>query len=88
VSQPVNVDNPYFKILLWIVTGINFAALFFLAAVAFWGKEPPNKAQEALVEVSRYGFTTTLGALVGLLCGRATPDYVGPLPKQKKEKPR
>ena len=88
MSQLVNVDNPYFKILLWIVTGVNFSALFFLAAVAFWGKEPPNKAQEALVEVSRYGFTTTLGALVGLLCGRATPDYAGPLPKQKKEKPR
>lgn len=88
MSQPVNVENPYFKLLLWIITSVNFGTLFFLAAVAFWGKDPSNKAQEALVEVSRYGFTTTLGALVGLLCGRATPDYAGSLPKPKKEKPR
>lgn len=88
MSQPVNVENPYFKLLLWIVTSVNFGTLFFLAAVAFWGKESANKAQEALIEVSRYEFTTTLGALVGLLCGRATPDYTGPLPKQKKDKPR
>lgn len=82
--RPVAVSNPYFKLLVGTVTVINILALFCLAAVAFWGRESPNRAREALVEVSRYGFTTTLGAIVGLLGGRANPEYVGALPKVKK----
>jgi hypothetical protein len=82
-DRPIAVSNPLFHLLLWIVTGVCFATLALIACLAFWGSNPATDAQKNLMELCRYAFTTTLGALVGLLCGRgAAPDYLGQLPTQ------
>jgi len=80
-DRPIAVTNPLFKALLWIITGVCFTTLALMACVAFWGSNPLTEAQKSLTELCRYAFTTTLGAPVGLFCGRgAAPDYLGQLP--------
>jgi hypothetical protein len=79
--RPLAVTNPLFKLLLWFTLGICFASLVAVVALAFLAPDPMSKAQERALELSSYAFTTTLGAIVGLVGGRAAhPDYLGQLP--------
>ncbi len=79
--RPLAVSNPLFKLLLWFTLGICLASLVAVIALAFLAKDPMSKAQERALELSSYAFTTTLGAIVGLVGGRAAhPDYLGQLP--------
>ncbi len=60
-----------------IVAVFLFAVLSLgiLVALAFWGKEPPTQQQTKLGDLCHFIITTTIGALVGLLGGRAaSPD--------------
>jgi hypothetical protein len=79
--RPLAVSNPLFKLLLWFTLGICVASLVAVVTLAFLAKDPMSKAQERALELSSYAFTTTLGAIVGLVGGRAAhPDYLGQLP--------
>jgi hypothetical protein len=80
-QKPIAIIGPYFAVLVWIITSICFLSLVGIFCLALAAPDPLSKAQEVALETSKYAFTTTLGAIVGLLGGRAsTPNYVGELP--------
>ncbi len=79
-KRAVVVSNPLFKLLVILVGALCLVCLIVLAALASLAPEPMTKAQDHLMMASGWGFTTTLGALIGLLGGRAaSPDS---LPKR------
>lgn len=83
--RPLAYENPLFKLLLWLVFSICLVTLGTIIALAFIAGDPPTKVQERVLAICEYAFTTTLGALVGLLCGRgAAPDVVAQVPAGKK----
>jgi hypothetical protein len=60
---------------LGIVTAVNLTTLLLGAALGLFVGGTLNEAQKFTLEMCKYGLMTTLGALVGLLCGRlAGPD--------------
>ncbi len=85
-QKPVAVIGVHFTILVWIVTVFCFLSLLVIFVLALSASDPLSKAQEAALEISKYAFTTTLGAIVGLLGGRASkPDYLGDLPTRTRK---
>jgi hypothetical protein len=74
-ALPVITQNRMFTLLILIVTGAFVASLLGLAALAFFGKEPPTTMQIKFADVCVYICMVSIGALVGLLGGRAAaPD--------------
>jgi hypothetical protein len=85
-QKPIAVIGPYFAALVWIVTAVCFLSLIGIFCLALVASDPLSKAQEVALETTKYAFTTTLGAIVGLLGGRASrPDYLGELPTRSRK---
>ena len=76
-KQPIAVTNPLFKILLWIIDAVLFASLLGMGILAFFASDPQTDFQRQFAAMCDTGFKMTLGAIVGLLGGRAArPDRV------------
>jgi len=74
-ALPVITQNRLFAFLILIITGFAVASLVGLALLAFFGKEPPTALQSKFADVCVYVCMVSIGALVGLLGGRAAaPD--------------
>jgi hypothetical protein len=74
-ALPVITQNRLFAALIIIVTAFAFAALICLGVLALVSKEPPTVMQTRMAEVCDFIIKVSLGALVGLLGGRAAaPD--------------
>lgn len=74
-SRPIAIASPLFKLLLWIVVGVLFASLIGMGLLAFYGSETPTDFQRQFASMCDTAFKMTLGAVVGLLGGRAArPD--------------
>jgi hypothetical protein len=83
-ESPIAVRNPLFTVLLALVAAVCFGSLLVMALLAALAHEPPTEMQRSLMEACRWGFSSTLGALIGLLCGRAAgPDHLGRLPEDQ-----
>lgn len=75
VALPVITQNRMFVLLILIVTGSFAFSLIGLALLAILAREPPTEMQKRFGEVCVYIAMVTIGALVGLLGGRAAaPD--------------
>lgn len=74
-ALPVLTQNRLFAALVLIVTFFAFAALVLLGVLAIVSKDPPTAMQTRMAEVCDFIIKVSLGALVGLLGGRAAaPD--------------
>jgi hypothetical protein len=74
-ALPVITQNRMFVLLILIVTGAFAFSLVGLALLAILAREPPTEMQKRFGEVCVYIAMVTIGALVGLLGGRAAaPD--------------
>jgi hypothetical protein len=74
-ALPVITQNRMFVLLILIVTGAFVFSLVGLALLAILAHEPPTEMQKRFGEVCVYIAMVTIGALVGLLGGRAAaPD--------------
>jgi hypothetical protein len=73
-NRPKARSNPYFKLLIRIVTGVLVASLIGMAALAFLGHQPATDLEKELSSLCRMGFQMTLGAIIGLLGGKAGGD--------------
>jgi hypothetical protein len=75
--QLVAVSNPLFKLLLWIIVGVLFASLIGMGLLAFFAPQGQTDFQRQFAAMCDTGFKMTLGAIVGLVGGRAArPDRV------------
>ncbi len=75
--RAIAVSNPLFKLLLWIIVGVLFASLIGMALLAFLAPKEQTDFQRQFASMCDTGFKMTLGAIVGLLGGRAArPDRV------------
>ncbi|MFO0796505.1 MAG: hypothetical protein U0804_03450 [Gemmataceae bacterium] len=75
VALPVITQNRLFAGLVLIVTVAFMLSLVGLALLALFGKEPPTTLQSKFADACDFILKVTLGALVGLLGGRAAaPD--------------
>jgi hypothetical protein len=76
--KPIAVSNPLFKVLLWIIVGVLFASLLGMGLLAFLASKEQTEFQRQFASMCDTGFIKmTLGAIVGLLGGRAArPDRV------------
>jgi hypothetical protein len=76
-KHPVVVSNPLFRLLLVINAALCCVSLGIMLVLAISAADPMTKAQDRLLNVCEYVFTTTAGAFVGLLGGRvAGPDKI------------
>src|SRR5205085_10559333 len=76
-ALPVITQNRLFAFLILIVTAAFLLSLVGLALLAMFGKEPPTALQTKFADACDFTLKVTLGALVGLLGGRAAaPDRV------------
>lgn len=74
-ALPVITQNRMFAALIVIVTSFAFLALICLGVLALVSKDPPTTMQTRMAEVCDFIIKVSLGALVGLLGGRAAaPD--------------
>ena len=74
-ALPVITQNRMFAALILIVTVFAFSALLCLGVLALVSKDPPTTMQTRMAEVCDFIIKVSLGALVGLLGGRAAaPD--------------
>jgi len=74
-ALPVITQNRMFAALILIVTFFAFTALICLGVLALVSKDPPTAMQNRMAEVCDFIIKVSLGALVGLLGGRAAaPD--------------
>jgi hypothetical protein len=74
-ALPVITQNRLFILILGMVFFAFLLSVVGLAVLAIIGKEPPSKLQEQFANACDFTWKTTLGALVGLLGGRAAgPD--------------
>lgn len=74
-ALPVITQNRMFVLLILIVTGSFAFSLIGLAVLALFSPQPPTDMQKRFGEVCVYIAMVTIGALVGLLGGRAAaPD--------------
>lgn len=72
---PVITQNRLFTLLILIVTGAFLLSLIGLGLLASFGKDPPTALQTKFADACDFTLKVTLGALVGLLGGRAAaPD--------------
>lgn len=75
VALPVITQNRLFTLLILIVTAAFLISLIGLGLLALFGKEPPTTLQTKFADACDFTLKITLGALVGLLGGRAAaPD--------------
>ena len=75
--RAIAVSNPLFKVLLRIIVGVLFGSLIGMGALAFFGPNEETAFQRQFAAMCDTGFKMTLGAVVGLLGGRAAkPDRV------------
>lgn len=75
IALPVITQNRLFAFLIIIVTGFAVVSMLGLALLAFFGKDPPTALQSKFADVCVYVCMVSIGALVGLLGGRAAaPD--------------
>ena len=73
--MPVITHNRMFAGLILIVTMAFMFALLGLGVLAMFGHEPPTTHQTKFADACDFTLKVTLGALVGLLGGRAAaPD--------------
>lgn len=76
-SRSIAVSNPLFKVLLWIIVGVLFACLTGMGLLAFFAPHEQTDFQRQFASMCDTGFKMTLGAVVGLLGGRAArPDRI------------
>ncbi|MBY0458972.1 MAG: hypothetical protein K2V38_16670 [Gemmataceae bacterium] len=74
-ALPVVTQNRLFAGLILIVTLAFLLSLIGLGLLAILGKEPPTALQTKFADACDFTLKVTLGALVGLLGGRAAaPD--------------
>lgn len=74
-ALPIITQNRLFAALIIIVMLFAFAALICLGILALVSKDPPTAMQTRMAEVCDFIIKVSLGALVGLLGGRAAaPD--------------
>jgi hypothetical protein len=72
---PTITKNRLFAALIGLVSGFALLGFLGLVLLAFFGKEPPTQPQSRLADVCYFVITASIGALVGLLGGRAAaPD--------------
>jgi hypothetical protein len=72
---PVAVSNPLFNLLLCIVVGICLLSFAGACALAFAVSDQGTEFQRQFASMCDMGWKLTLGAVVGLLGGRAAkPD--------------
>ena len=75
--KAIAVSNPLFKVLICIVFGVLCASMVGMAMLAFFASKEQTDFQRQFAAMCDTGFNMTLGAIVGLLGGRAaTPDRV------------
>ncbi|MBV9122054.1 MAG: hypothetical protein JO112_01680 [Planctomycetes bacterium] len=70
-ARPVTVLNPMFRLLLAINGAIFLLTFGTLVLLSCLAGEPLTKAQGVLLQVSEYLCTTTAGAFIGMLGGKA-----------------
>ncbi|MBN9121799.1 MAG: hypothetical protein J0I06_22105 [Planctomycetes bacterium] len=74
-AYPVLTKNRMFAGLVCGVLVFALLAFLTLISLAFFGKDPPTQLQSRLADVCYFVITATIGALVGLVGGRAAaPD--------------
>jgi hypothetical protein len=74
-ALPVITQNRLFAALILIVTAAFLLSLVGLGTLAAFGKDPPTTLQTKFADACDFTLKVTLGALVGLLGGRAAaPD--------------
>lgn len=74
-ALPVITQNRMFAGLILIVTAAFALSLVGLGVLAAFGKDPPTALQTKFADACDFTLKVTLGALVGLLGGRAAaPD--------------
>jgi hypothetical protein len=74
-ALPVITQNRLFAGLIVIVTAAFLLSLVGLAVLAMFGNDPPTALQTKFADACDFTLKVTLGALVGLLGGRAAaPD--------------
>ena len=74
-ALPVITQNRLFAGLILIVTAAFLMSLVGLGVLAAFGKDPPTALQTKFADACDFTLKVTLGALVGLLGGRAaSPD--------------
>ena len=74
-ALPVITQNRLFVLLIVIVTAAFMLSLIGLGVMALLGKDPPTALQTKFADACDFTLKVTLGALVGLLGGRAAaPD--------------
>lgn len=67
-----------FAVLVWIVTGVILLSLVGMGVLALAADNPPTEMQKEYSAMLKMGFQMGLGAIVGLLGGRAAvPDTKG-----------
>jgi hypothetical protein len=76
-ALPVITQNRLFAGLILIVTAAFLLSLVGLGLLALFGKDPPTALQSKFADACDFTLKVTLGALVGLLGGRAAaPDRI------------
>lgn len=70
-KNPAVVITPLFKVLIGINGGICLCSLLVMLVVACASGERMTAAQDRIFHVCEFAFTTTTGAFVGLMAGRA-----------------
>jgi hypothetical protein len=76
-ALPVITQNRLFASLILIVTVAFLLSLVGLGLLAAFGKDPPTALQTKFGDACDFTLKVTLGALVGLLGGRAAaPDRI------------
>lgn len=76
-ALPVMTQNRLFTLLILIVTSAFVFSLLGLGLMALVANEPPTEMQRKFAELCVYIAMVTIGALVGLLGGRAAaPDRI------------
>lgn len=79
--KPIATSNPFFNLVLIFVFAVCLISLIGAVVIALVSAKEMTEAQRIVLKLCVYAFTTTLGALVGLLGGRAgQPQYVGEFP--------
>jgi hypothetical protein len=75
MAYPTITKNRLFAALIRLVSGFALLGFLVLVLLAFFGKEPPTQLQSRLADVCYFVITASIGALIGLLGGRAAaPD--------------
>jgi hypothetical protein len=79
--RPIAAANPFFKYILLFVGSLTVVCLLGSILIAVIAPKDMTPAQQDVLSLCRYGFTSGLALFVGLAGGRAGhPDYFGHLP--------